>query len=123
MRDYDLMRNILITTSLSTAPLELCDFLNLAEPQEIKEELTRLKDEGLLNSTFTFDVFISHGKVQGLTKEGTCFLRDIKDEKIWMLVKKTLKAASLDISYPLLKEICEVVIKKYVMSKIPKEIE
>ena len=123
MRDYDLMRNILLTVSLSSKPLNLVDFADLAKLNKIKEELARLKEEGLINSTFVYDAAISHGEVQGLTKEGRAFLRNIENEEIWLLLQRTPNAANLDISYPLLNEICEVIIKKYVISKIPKDIE
>ena len=32
---------------------------------------------------------------------------------------KTLEGAGLDLSYPLLKKVCETIVERYVMSKIP----
>ena len=61
----------------------------------------------------------NNGTVRGLTEEGAAFLRDIEDDRVWALMAKTLEDAGLDLSYPLLKKVCETIVERYVMSKIP----
>ena len=63
---------------------------------------------------------MSLGRVEGLTPDGRAFLRDIENERVWAIVCETLEAAGLDLSYPLLREVCEEVVRRYVMGKIPK---
>ena len=48
-------------------------------------------------------------------------MRNIENERVWMLVLQTLEVAGLDLSYPLLKEVTDEIVRRYVMGKIPKE--
>lgn len=49
-------------------------------------------------------------------------MRNIENLRVWSIVSKTLEAANLDLSYPLLKEVCDEIIRRYVMGKIPKDL-
>ncbi len=123
MRNYDLMRAILARTAHANDELAACYFADLGEFDELKEELERLKEEGLIEHNIVWEAYkLASGKVIGITADGKAFLRNIENERVWRLVYETLKAADLDLSYPLLKEVCEEIVRRYVMGKIPKEL-
>lgn len=104
-------------------PLSIGVFLNNYEFAEIKEEITRLNDEGLIQHNIVWEVCgIANGKITGITEEGKEFLRNIENERVWLLIEQTLDAANLDLSYPLLKEVCEEIVRRYVMAKISSEL-
>ena len=122
MRNYELMRYILCKAATLKEPLSIGVFLNNYEFEEIQEEITRLNDEGLIQHSIVWEACeMASGKITGITEEGRAFLRNIENERVWMLIEQTLKDANLDLSYPLLKEVCEEIVRRYVMSKIPSE--
>lgn len=55
----------------------------------------------------------------GLTDEGREFYRLVENEEVWRIVLDTLGRAGVDVSYPLLKEVCEEIVKRYVTQFIP----
>ena len=122
MRNYQLMRNILNEVSHSQKPLYFFDFHQYGNDEDIKNELQRLKHEGLIehNMSWSYGTF-NGGEVTAITEQGRAFFRNIENDKVWRLILKTLEEAELDLSYPLLNEVCEEVVKRYVMSKIPTE--
>ena len=123
MRNYQLMRNILKKVKHSQKPLTFLDFKEYGEPVDVKDELIRLKDEGLIehDMAWSYDVF-DGGEVSSITDAGLAFFRNIENDNVWFIVKKTLDDADLDLSYPLLKEVCDEIVKRYVMGKIPKDL-
>ena len=123
MRNYDLMRAILCKVANSEKAPAVRDFRGFGEIEDIRQELERLKNEGLIVHDIKWEApEISYGKVTSITQEGKNFLRNIENEHVWALICKTLEDANLDLAYPLLKEVCDEIVKRYVMSKIPKEL-
>ena len=128
MRNYELMRKILVKTHNKGENLELLEILSFSESDdkekisELEEELARLKDEGLIfhDMSWSHNKF-NGGTVQKLTPAGEEFAREIHDIKVWSVCKETLDNAKLDISYPLIKKVCERIIENIVMKSIPKE--
>lgn len=113
----------MIRASQAEGPLVVHGFMSLGGLDDIREELDRLKEEGLIEHDISWDpAEMPLGRVGGLTSAGRAFLRDIENERVWAIVLETLEAANLDLSYPLLKEVCEEIVRRYVMGKIPKEI-
>lgn len=122
MRNYELMRSILCKAASLKEPLSIGVFLSHYEVAEIREEITRLNIEGLIQHSIVWEACeMASGKITGITETGRAFLRNIENERVWMLIEQTLKDANLDLSYPLLKEVCEEIVRRYVMSKIPNE--
>jgi hypothetical protein len=128
MRNYELMRLILITCYSKGENLEFCNFASETskgykeKEAEFEKELNRLNDEGLLkhNMYWKYGTLMG-GVVKGLTPAGVEFARMISDTKVWTVCSKTLKKAELDISYPLIKKVCERIIENIVLSCIPDE--
>lgn len=122
MRNYQLMRSILKGVAHANKPLDFYDFHSCGQDEDIQEELQRLKKEGLIehNMSWSYGTF-NGGEVTAITEQGRDFFRNIENEKVWRLILKTLEEAELDLSYPLLNEVCEEVVKRYVMSKITTE--
>ena len=123
MRNYQLMRNILNAAAHADEELSLADFSEYANFEELQVELNRLKGEGLIehNMAWKYGTFCG-GVVSSITEAGREFQRNIENEKVWFIVEQTLKDANLDLSYPLLKEVSDEIVKRYVMSKIPKDL-
>lgn len=122
MRNYDLMRNILKVVNAEKKPLELDYFSRYGTFEQLEEELTRLKEEGLIETSMTWtDGSFDGGVVIAITDKGEEFLFNIENNEVWRLIYTTLSRAKLTLSYPLLKEVCEEVVRRYVMSKIPTE--
>lgn len=119
MRDYNMMRNMLVFIS-SCGERALNDFCHFGDVYSVQEELSRLQEEGLIDSDMSFEPEYNGGKVSKLTVEGKAFVRDIENDRVWELIRKTLEDSGLDISYPLLKKVSETIIERYVMSRIPK---
>lgn len=113
------MRNMLVFIDRSDRELNLVDFQHFGAVFPARGELYRLREEGLVESSVAFKPSYNNGIVKGLTEEGAAFLRDIEDDRVWALMAKTLEDAGLDLSYPLLKKVCETIVERYVMSKIP----
>ncbi len=120
MRNYDLMRKILCKIVAENRELLVKDFLFCGEFEEVVTELMRLKEEGLIEHDIQLDFYkIDKSKVFGITPKGRKFFRNIENERVWELIRETLEAANLDLSYPLLKKVCKKVVERYVMGKIP----
>ena len=119
MRDYNMMRNMLIFVS-NGGERALNDFCHFGDARSVGQELSRLREEGLIDSDMSFEPEFNGGKVRGLTAKGRVFVRDIENDVVWGLIRKTLEDSGLDLSYPLLKKVCETIVERYVMSKIPK---
>ena len=128
MRNYELMRNILVKTYFKGGDLELLEIVPLSESNdrekiaELEEELNRLQEEGLILHNMKW----AHGKFEGgnvkkLTSAGVEFARELKDDKVWFICLETLNNSKLDISYPLIKKVCERIIENIVMKSIPEE--
>lgn len=118
MRNYEVMRFVLLEVKQSDKPISMIDFQGLYEHSEIKEELIRLSDEGLIAQKITSKNYAT-AKIESLTKEGADFARSIENEEVFTIVHRTLERANVDLSYPLLQEVCNEIVKRYVMSKIP----
>lgn len=118
MRDYNLMRNMLVFIS-NGGERAINDFCHFGDVRSVGQELSRLREEGLIDSDMSFEPEFNGGKVRGLTTEGRAFVRDIENDRVWELIRKTLESSGLDLSYPLLKKVCETIVERYVMSKIP----
>lgn len=134
MRNYELMRNILLKVSKDCKreekPLALSDVQEWAKGScysttELIAEIKRLTAESLINTEIIFNAFsnLEEGKIYGVTSKGEEFLRLIEEPHVWKICAKTLNDAGLDLSYPFLKEVCDEIVKRYVMSKIPKDIK
>ena len=128
MRNYELMRLILVKTYYKGADLEFLDIIPLSlsndaeKIAELENELEQLKEEGLIIHNMSWTNGSSDGgTVQKLTPAGVEFARDLKDNKVWAICQETLNNAQLDISYPLIKKVCERIIENIVMKSIPEE--
>ncbi len=125
MRNYEAMREILFKVSMEreVALMDMKSLIknDLNSREDIVQEIERLKDEGLIISDMQFDNSgaLNAGTIKGLTNEGVEFLRFIENPDVWEICAKTLNDAKVDLSYPFLKEVCEEIVKRYVMSKIP----
>ena len=133
MRNYELMRNILLKLSKDCAEDEKS--LPLSEMEkwiedtccsttELTAEVERLRDEKLIDCEIVYNKFsrLKEGIIYGVTSKGEEFLRLIENSKVWDICFSTLKEAGLDLSYPFIKEVCEEIVKRYVFSKIPSNI-
>nr|DAF81960.1 MAG TPA: Flagellin, PadR, transcription factor, DNA.8A [Caudoviricetes sp.] len=121
-RDYGTMRAVLATIAGSTGTARYGDFFRINDEVALKRELARLKADGLIESTLEFqdgDGICLGGDVSGMTPEGREFFRLIENDRVWSIVSKTLDAAGIDVPYPLLKEVSEEIVKRYVMGFIP----
>ena len=118
MRNYTLMRGILLAIRNADKPLIFDDFSKAGTYEDVREELLRLSDENLIAEEITPNNLVSV-EMETLTKEGANFARCIENDRVFAIVYRTLKEADLDLSYPFLKEVCDEVAKRYVMSKIP----
>lgn len=121
MRDYALMRQIMAAAVSHSRKDGVKEFYDLGKAEDVEVELTRLADDGLLDADMGRNCFgeTATRKVGGLTDEGAAFYRLIENPDVWRIVYGTLEAARVDVSYPLLKEVCEEVVKRYVTSFIP----
>ena len=88
MRNYELMRSILCKAATLKEPLSIGVFLSHYDFEEIKEEITRLSDEGLIQHSIVWEACeMASGKITGITEEGRAFLRNIENERVWMLIE------------------------------------
>lgn len=121
-RDYDTMRTVLAIVAANDGPTSYGDFISVRDELALKRELARLEADGLLESTIEFQDgsgICLGGEISGLTPEGREFFRLIENDRVWALVSRTLDSAGIDVSYPLLKEVSEEIVKRYVMGFIP----
>lgn len=126
-RDYRTMRAMLLLVARSRRDLSFSDLASLSDGwssrRSIVCEAGRLRDEGLIESDMEFDAsgVSLGGSISGLTGAGEEFARLIENDDVWRICLKTLDAAGVDLSHPLLREVCEAIVKRYVMGFIPKE--
>lgn len=120
-RDFDAMRKALHAVANSEKPATYAVFRRILEPEQVAFELRRLASDGLIESSMEFDFEgeCLGGEVSGLTDEGREFYNLIERSDVWFIVAATLDEAGIDIPYPLLKEVCVEVVKRYVTSFIP----
>lgn len=123
-RNYRLMRRILVCIGNAKRPLEFEDLFCFDERRQTRSELDRLSEEGLLVGGFRFGQAGEYlgGTIDGLTDDGRSLLRDIESDDVWKICLDTLEGADVDLSYPLLKDVCETIVKRYVESFIPNKI-
>ena len=121
MRDYCLMRDVLESAASAKYPMCYGDFEDELHHRNLGPEMLRLKSDGLLDGDMSFEPggFCTGGHIEGLTDEGREFYRLIENDGVWRTVRCTLGKAGIDVSYPLLKEVCEEIVKRYVTSFIP----
>lgn len=130
MRSYNTMRCVLMLAGGAKRPLSFDAFAPLtsgsgwSSRDQVLGEVLRLQGEGLLDGDMAFDASGGYmcGEVSGLTAEGRAFLADIENDDVWAICLRTLKAADVDLSYPLLKDVCETIVRRYVESFIPKDV-
>lgn len=122
MRNYDLMRRLMIYINTIHDSVDVSYLVDLGNWNSISKELTRLQAEGLIDATLQTNQFrqVLSGELTGLTSLGVEFLRIIENPRVWCLISDTLEASEVDLSYPLLLEICTEVIKRFVINHIPK---
>ncbi|MST60032.1 hypothetical protein [Parafannyhessea umbonata] len=121
-RDYDTMRTVLAIVAANDGPTSYGDFISVRDEAALKRELARLEADGLIESTIEFQDgsgICLGGEISGLTPEGREFFRLIENDRVWALVSRTLDSAGIDVSYPLLKEVSEEIVKRYVIGFIP----
>ena len=121
MRDYVLMRQVMAVAVNHGRDDGVKVFYDLGDADMVEAELNRLHADGLLDADIGKNCFGAPTvrKVGGLTDEGAAFFRLVENPEVWRIVHGTLEAAAVDISYPLLKEVCEEIVKRYVTSFIP----
>lgn len=121
MRDYQVMRGILAKAASSTGELSLCELAGGYPAEDVLSESVRLMSDELIVGDVQYDAFggCRSFSVSGLTDEGRDFWRLVENERVWRIVLETLRAADVDVSYPLLKEVCEEIVKRYVTQFIP----
>lgn len=121
-RDYDAMRAVLATAARDDRPSKYGDLWSAVRDESVlRSELARLGRDGLLDNGIRFqdgDGCCLGGEAI-VTDEGRECLRLIENDGVWNLVIRTLDAAGVDVPYPLLKEVCEEIVKRYVTSFIP----
>lgn len=122
MRNYSVMRDVLSLVASAPHELSFDDFDEIQQQDEVPQEIVRLQANGLVDGDIRFGAhaLCLGGRVKALTDEGTEFYKLIENDDVWALIRDTLKRASVDVSYPLLKEVCEEIVKRYVTSFIPK---
>lgn len=121
-RDYETMRSVLVIAEKSMRPLRYGDFcMKVHDEDALRSELSRLGSDGLIDNSFEFQDGwgCCLGGVASITDEGRAFFRLIENERVWQLILRTLDAAGVDVPYPLLKKVCEEIVKRYVTSFIP----
>lgn len=120
MRDYDVMRQVLAVIAAS-GETRYSAFGSVKPRGGVDEELSRLTGDGLVDGEVMRDRYgtLVGVTIRGLTDEGVEFWRLIENDDVWRIVLGTLTRAAVDVSYPLLKEVCEEIVKRYVTRFIP----
>lgn len=121
MRDYDVMHDVIRVVATSTRRIAFSDFSRVQPNELVERELRRLVSDGLIEGEIRYDGFgtCQAFHIEGLTEEGAEFWRLIENDDVWAIIHGTLREAGIDVSYPLLKEVCEEIVKRYVISFIP----
>ena len=125
MRDYQVMRDAISVVAESRMRTVFSDFDRVQPNDLVLGELKRLISDGLVDGAISFDSFgtCETFRIDGLTEEGRAFWRLLENERVWRIIRDTLRKADVDVSYPLLKEVCEEIVKRYVVRFIPEKIE
>ena len=120
-RDYAAMRRVLEVVARAKRPVGYNALRSSVQATDIAYEAKRLKDDGLIECTMAFNVFGEYegGEIGGLTDEGREFYNLVAKGDAWAIMLETLEAADVNIPYPLLKEVCMEIVKRYVTSFIP----
>lgn len=122
-RDYNAMRAVLATAAGSAHPLKYRDLWPAVRDEAaLRQELARLGSDGLIDDGIRFqggDGCCLGGEAS-ITDEGREFFMLVENECVWQFVLRTLDAAGVDVPYPLLKNVCEEIVTRYVSSFIPK---
>lgn len=120
MRDFNVMHDVIKVMATSTHRIAFIDFSNVKPNELVEPELLRLISDGLVDGEIRYDDGICMAfNVAGLTDEGRVFWKLIENNGVWAIIRNTLRKADIDVSYPLLKEVCEEIVKRYVTSFIP----
>ena len=121
MRDYDVMHNVIKVMATPTRRIAYIDFSNVKPNNLVVPEMQRLIADGLVEGNVREDLsgVLMTFDIAGLTDEGREFWKLIENEDVWAIIRDTLRKADIDVSYPLLKEVCEEIVKRYVTSFIP----
>ena len=121
MRDYEVMREVFNVIAEPTGRIAFSDFSRVQPNDFVEPELLRLISDGLIEGEIRYDRFgtCQTFHIEGLTEEGAVFWRLIENDGVWAIICDTLRKADIDVSYPLLKEVCEEIVKRYVTSFIP----
>lgn len=121
MRDYTVMHDVVKVVATSTRRIAFSDFSRVQPNNLVESELLRLVSDGLVDGDIRYDAFgtCTAFEIKGLTDEGAEFWRLIENDEVWRIIRDTLRKADIDVSYPLLKEVCEEIVKRYVISFIP----
>ena len=128
MRHYDLMREILLKAS-SQRKQELSEMAGLIKhsfysKHDLIAEVAQLSRDSLIFADIQIGAngVLLSGEIGGLTTEGIEFLKLVENSDVWEICSRTLKDAKVDLPYPILKELCEKILKRYVFGKIPSDI-
>jgi len=121
MRDYSVMRQVLARLAGARRTLSLGDFADVQPSGDVPSEMDRLVRDGLVEGEVLFDPYGTCVKFRAseLTDEGKELWRLLENPEVWRIVLDTLSRAGVDVSYPLLKEVCEEIVKRYVTQFIP----
>lgn len=121
MRDFSVMHDVIRVVATSTRRIGFIDFSSVKPNKLVVPELQRLIADGLVEGDVYEDRsgVLLEFDIVGLTDEGRVFWKLIENESVWAIIRDTLRKADIDVSYPLLKEVCEEIVKRYVVSFIP----
>lgn len=119
-RNYNVMRDVLLEAARRDAQCGYGAFCEVDPEETLRTELARLVRDGLLEGSIRFDRGgVCLGGEVSLTDEGREFCNLIENGEIWNIVTGVLRRADIDVPYPLLKEVCEEIVKRYVLNFIP----
>jgi hypothetical protein len=120
-RDFNVMRRVLMTVAGSDEPVQYGAFMLIEDEDAVMSEIRRLDRDGLIETDIAFQNGTGYcmGGRASITEEGREFLNFIENDRVWELMRTTLDAAGIDVPYPLLKEVCEEIVERYVASFIP----
>ena len=119
-RDYRVMREVLKVAARCHGETGCSAFAKIRDRARVDQELVRLEHDGIIDGTTVFDGdVLVECSINGLTDEGREFYRLVENDEVWDITNGVLACACVDIPYPLLKETCEEVVKRYVASFIP----
>lgn len=121
-RCYEAMRSVLAVTVAKGGPARYGDLYSAIQNDDaLRAELARLDRDGLIDNGIRFQGGSGYcmGGEATVTVEGREFFSLVENERVWAIVLQTLESAGVDVPYPLLKEVCGEIVKRYVTSFIP----